>query len=140
MSTARIESLSELRRRIVEEDDPGDLLIGFLRGIGSRPSFLARGSPTKVPLLDHVVERTCRDVLGRPAAHRLLLRRVEREHLVHGLLFVERRIGAVLFFEDLLTGVLAFAPGVGGDMTVTRFRGIVLDGGPAPRNRISGLV
>lgn len=116
--------IGELKRRLIERDDPGDLLADFAGGLGMDPEFLSCGTRIQHPLLDQVVVEFCREVFGGVNKTRLVLQRIEEHAFVHGVVLADRRSGAVLYFEDVMLGALVLSPGVGRSAShVARFSG-----------------
>lgn len=124
-SSLVIQSVGDLKLRLVDGEDPRELLEAFLAGLGGSQEFAANGRPAKHELLGWVIDRINRERFGSRKPHKLNTRRIVEDALVHGVVLMEGRIGVIFYFEDILVGLVGFAPGVGDEgFTVIRFSGV----------------
>jgi hypothetical protein len=129
--------LPELKKMLLHEKDLGPVWEYFMVHFAENTEFMALGERARHTLVEAIVARVGEEMFsGTGDVKALVLSRVPKEQFIHGGFFVDGRLGAVFYFEDVQTGLMSVAEGPPSDQVkFARFSGrIVRDGAPPSRN------
>ncbi|MBI4878829.1 MAG: hypothetical protein HY812_04095 [Planctomycetes bacterium] len=107
--------LAELKRLLVWGEDPSGALLYFIDHLADDADFLERGVPIRHGLLESVLPEMARSAFGAQVRlSDLRLSLMPRHRFVHGSVRLDGAPSLVLFFEDVLVGMLASILGAEG--------------------------
>ena len=125
--------LSQLKRKLIKEDDFSKIWDFFFNHFGEDPAFFRQGQSTEDEVLKASIQEGVDQMFGREVEiQHLILYGLPRHKFIHGGFAEEGRPGTVLYFEDLQMGLstVPFMP-PNNETKVARFTAVVL---PAPSN------
>ncbi|MBD2297952.1 hypothetical protein H6G80_08730 [Nostoc sp. FACHB-87] len=97
-----------LKQKLTDEADLSNIWVFYMDNFADHPEFTDLGEPAYNQYLDNVISKTCQQMFGREIKITdLFLIYIAEHHLFHGAFFVERRIGGVIYFEDIKVGLIA---------------------------------
>ncbi|MBC6432168.1 hypothetical protein FM036_15935 [Nostoc sp. HG1] len=103
-----IDRLQELKRKLTNDADLSDIWLFYMDHFADHPEFTDLGEPADNEYLDAVLQKTCQQMFGRAIKiSDFLLIYIAPYNLFHGAFQVEGRIGGVIYFEDIKTGLIA---------------------------------
>lgn len=104
------DKLTALRSSLLTSDDFHAVMKRFHRDLGAETAFFEAGEPAEPGVLGPVLAKIAKRLFGPSARVELLALLRLREHLfVHGCLATAGRLGNVIYFEDVQTGLVALA-------------------------------
>jgi hypothetical protein len=102
--------LQTLKHKLLHDKELAPVYSFFLDHFGEHPEFMALGERTNHAFVEAVAVQVAQQMFGSDGAVRdLLLARVGEQQFIHGGLTVGGRIGGVIFFEDVQTGLVTVA-------------------------------
>ncbi|MHC4514887.1 MAG: hypothetical protein ACYTGW_12320 [Planctomycetota bacterium] len=122
-----LEQLSQLKQRLVEGNDYGEVMQDFLEALDADPSFMDLGEPVEDALLMHIIGEDGREVFGAPPQFDcVILIGVPEANFIHGSLLLCGRVANVMYFPDIGVGVFAIIVSSGNNpcTRVVRFTAI----------------
>ncbi|NDJ25757.1 hypothetical protein GS682_30065 [Nostoc sp. B(2019)] len=103
-----IDQFQELKRKLTSEADLSNIWLFYMDHFADHAEFTDLGEPAYNEYLDGVIQKTCEQMFGRAVKITdFLLIYIAEYGLFHGLFQVERRIGGVIYFDDLKIGLIA---------------------------------
>jgi hypothetical protein len=103
-----IDQFQELRQKLTSEPDLSNIWLFYMDHFADHAEFTDLGEPAYNEYLDGVIPKTCEQMFGRIVKITdFLLIYIAEYGLFHGPFQVERRIGGVIYFEDLKIGLIA---------------------------------
>ncbi len=103
-----IDRLKELKQKLTIETDLSQIWLFYMDHFADYPEFTQLGEPRSNQYLDSVIHKTCQQMFGRTVKiTNFLPIYIAKYHLFHGPFQVERRIGGVIYFEDIKIGLIA---------------------------------
>jgi hypothetical protein len=103
-----IDRLQELKQKLTDVADLSDIWLFYMDHFADHPEFTDLGEPAENEYLDAVLHKTCQQMFGRAIKITgFFLIYIAPYRLFHGPFQVEGRIGGVIYFEDIKTGLLA---------------------------------
>ncbi|WP_017651760.1 hypothetical protein [Fortiea contorta] len=103
-----IERLQELKQKLTNEADFSEIWSFYMDHFADHPEFTDLGRPAHNEYLDAVLNKTCQQMFGKPIKiTNFFLIYIAKYKLFHGPFQVEKRIGGVIYFEDIKVGLLA---------------------------------
>jgi hypothetical protein len=98
-----------LKQILVDAKDFGDVYGYFMENFGSKPEFMTFGEPLFDAGFVKVLEQVA-TLVYRKRAHIVepYLLRVAEQRFIHGAFAFGRRLGNVLYFEDIEKGLAGF--------------------------------
>ncbi|MBE9049495.1 hypothetical protein IQ243_03570 [Nostocales cyanobacterium LEGE 11386] len=103
-----IDRLQELKQKLTNEADLSHIWLFYMDHFADHPEFTELGEPTYNQYLDGVLHKTCQQMFGRAIKiTSFFLIYIAKYRLFHGPFQVERRIGGVIYFEDIKIGLIA---------------------------------
>jgi hypothetical protein len=109
-----LEQLSQLKQRLVEGDDHGEVMQDFLEALDADPSFMDLGEPVENELLMHIIGEAGREMFGDPPQFDcVILIQVPAANFIHGSFLLCGRVANVMYFPDIGIGVFAVVVSLG---------------------------
>ena len=105
--------LLKLKDMIVTNEDFSESWDYFFDHFGESRQFMALGKTVKNKLLEAVVEKVAGELYQGSTAVTIVkprLVKLRKYHFVHGSFFIEGRLGALIFFEDIDMGLMSVTP------------------------------
>ncbi|MEA5605924.1 MAG: hypothetical protein RM022_012075 [Nostoc sp. EfeVER01] len=103
-----IDQFQELRQKLTSEPDLSNIWLFYMDHFADHAEFTDLGEPAYNEYLDGIVQKTCEQMFGRIVKITdFLLIYIAEYGLFHGPFQVERRIGGVIYFEELKIGLIA---------------------------------
>ena len=103
-----IDRLQELKQKLTNDADLSDIWLFYMDHFADHPEFTELGQPTYNEYLDGVLHKICQQIFGRAIKITdFLLIYIAKYHFFHGPFQVERRIGGVIYFQDIKIGLIA---------------------------------
>ncbi|GAA6618523.1 hypothetical protein [Scytonema sp. NUACC26] len=104
----KIDRLQELKQKLTNEAELSEIWTFYMDHFADHPEFTDLGKPAQNEYLNSVIHKTCQQMFGKAIKiTNFFLIYIPEYRLFHGPFQVERRIGGVIYFEDLKTGLLA---------------------------------
>lgn len=103
----KIERWQELKQKLTDEADLSTIWLFYMDHFADHPQFTDLGEPAHSEYLDAVIRTTCQQMFGRAKVHDFLSIYIAEHKFFHGPFQVERRIGGVIYFEDIKVGLIA---------------------------------
>ncbi|MDB9372675.1 hypothetical protein [Nodularia sphaerocarpa] len=103
-----IDRLQELKQKLTIEADLSNIWLFYMDHFADHAEFTELGKPAYNEYLDAVLQSTCQQMFGRAIkiTHFLPIY-IAKYHFFHAPFQVERRIGGVIYFEDIKIGLIA---------------------------------
>ena len=102
--------LQELKQKLLSEKELAPVWSFFLDHFGQDPEFIALGERAGHPFVEAVVAQVGRQLFARDGkVTGLLLTRIGEQQFIHGGFSMAGRIGGVIYFEDVRTGLVVVA-------------------------------
>ena len=117
-------ALAELKQHMLNDAELTTVWSCFMDRFATDPEFIARGEPVRNEQLEMVLARISGQLYPQESlAIRCAFTHIPEEHFYHGSIAVSGRPGAIFFFEDIETGMLAVCDQIGtGEMKYGRFK------------------
>lgn len=104
----KIERLQELKQKLRSEKDLSRIWLFYMDHFADHREFTDLGEPAHNQYLDTVVHKTCQQMFGKKIKiNNSFLIYIAEYHFFHGSFQVDKRIGGVIYFEDIKIGLLA---------------------------------
>jgi len=104
----KIYRLQELKQKLTSVADLSHIWLFYMDHFADHPEFTELGEPTHNEYLDTVIHKTSQQMFGRAVKITDFFPiHIAKYHFFHGPFQVERRIGGVIYFEDLKIGLIA---------------------------------
>ncbi|WGV29111.1 hypothetical protein [Halotia branconii] len=104
----KIDRLQSLKQKLTGVTDLSHIWLFYMDHFADHPEFTELGEPTYNEYLDGVIQKTCEQMFGRVVKITDFLPIYIAEYgLFHSPFQVEGRIGGVIYFEDIKTGLIA---------------------------------
>jgi hypothetical protein len=104
----KIERLLELKQKLTSVADLSNIWLFYMDNFADHPEFTDLGEPTYNEYLDGVIQKTCEQMFGRAVKITDFLPIYIAEYgFFHAPFQIERRIGGVIYFDDLKIGLIA---------------------------------
>ncbi|MBN3899478.1 MULTISPECIES: hypothetical protein [unclassified Nostoc] len=104
----KIDRLQELKQKLTHEADLSHIWSFYMDHFADQPEFTDLGEPLYNEYLDAILHKTCQQMFGRAIKITgFFLIYIPNYRLFHGPFQVEGRIGGMIYFEDIKTGLLA---------------------------------
>ncbi|MBE9008523.1 hypothetical protein IQ259_26620 [Fortiea sp. LEGE XX443] len=103
-----IDRLQELKQKLTNEADLSNIWLFYMDNFADHSEFTELGEPTYNKYLDGVIHKTCQQMFGRAIKITDFFPiYIAKYHLFHAPFQVERRIGGMIYFEDIKIGLIA---------------------------------
>lgn len=103
-----IDQLQELKQKLTLEADLSNIWLFYMDHFADHAEFTDLGEPTYNEYIDAVLHKTCQQIFGRAVKITDFLPIYIAEYgFFHAPFQVERRIGGVIYFEDIKVGLIA---------------------------------
>jgi hypothetical protein len=103
-----IDRLQELKQKLTSETDLSNIWVFYMDHFADHAEFTDLGEPAYNEYLDAVLHKTCQQMFGRAIKiNDFFLIYIAKYRLFHGAFLVEKRIGGVIYFEDIKIGLIA---------------------------------
>jgi len=103
-----IDRVQELKQKLTSVADLSQIWLFYMDHFAEHTEFTDLGEPAYNEYLDGVIQKTCEQMFGREVKIAdFLLIYIAEYGLFHGPFQVERRIGGVIYFEELKIGLIA---------------------------------
>jgi hypothetical protein len=129
--------LATLKDKLANATDFGDVWTYFFDHFGEDREFIDQGDRADHPFLEAIIAQIGEELFGcKVAVENLLLTRLPDHDFYHGGFTFAGRMGNVIYFDDVQTGLLAVLMAGGSSETkMVRFTGRrMLRSGPPSRN------
>lgn len=104
----KIERLQELKQKLVSEADLSEIWLFYMDNFADHQEFTDLGEPVHHEYISNVIHKTCHLGFGKvKAIDGLLLIHIPQYQFIHGPFQYNRRIGGVIYFEDIKIGLIA---------------------------------
>lgn len=104
----KIERLQELKQKLTNEADLSNIWLFYMDHFADYREFTELGEPAPNEYLDAVIHKTCQQMFGRKITiSDFLPIYIAKYRFFHGPFQAQRRIGGVIYFEDIKIGLLA---------------------------------
>jgi hypothetical protein len=104
----KIERLQELKQKLTKEADLSKIWLFYMDHFADYAEFTELGEPTPNEYLDAVIQKTSQQMFGRAIKITDFFPiYVAKYQFFHGPFQAQRRIGGVIYFEDIKIGLLA---------------------------------
>ncbi len=104
----KIERLQELKQKLTNEADLSHIWLFYMDHFADHPEFTELGETIYNEYLNGVLHKICQQIFGRAIKITdFFLIYIAKYHFFHGPFQVERRIGGVIYFEDIKIGLIA---------------------------------
>jgi hypothetical protein len=104
----KINRLQELKQKLTSVADLSEIWLFYMDHFADDPKFTELGEPTYNQYLDTVIHKTCEQMFGRAIKITDFFPiYIAKYHLFHAPFLAERRIGGVIYFEDIKVGLIA---------------------------------
>ncbi|MBE9053530.1 hypothetical protein IQ243_24620 [Nostocales cyanobacterium LEGE 11386] len=103
-----IDRWQELKQKLTIEPDLSDIWLFYMDHFADHPKFTELGEPIYNEYLNSVIQKTCQQIFG--TAIRItdfLPIYIAQYGFFHAPFQVQRRIGGVIYFEDIKIGLIA---------------------------------
>jgi hypothetical protein len=103
-----IHRLQELKQKLTSVADLSQIWLFYMDHFADHPEFTDMGEPTHNEYLDTVIHKTCHQMFGRAIKITDFFSiYIAKYHFFHGPFQAERRIGGVIYFDDIKIGLIA---------------------------------
>ncbi|BAZ02730.1 hypothetical protein NIES37_67430 [Tolypothrix tenuis PCC 7101] len=103
-----INRLQELKQKLTHDADLSNIWLFYMDHFADHPEFTDMGEPIHNEYLHTVIRKTCHQMFGRETKITDFLSiYLAKYHFFHGPFQAERRIGGVIYFEDIKIGLIA---------------------------------
>jgi hypothetical protein len=129
--------LATLKEKLADATDFTDVWTYFFDHFGEDPEFINAGARGEHPFLASIIAQIGAELFGRKVrVENLLLTHLPDHAFYHGGFTVANRLGNVIYFDDVQTGLLAVIMSPASNETkFVRFTGRrMLRSGPPSRN------
>jgi hypothetical protein len=100
----------ELKRRLVEGTDFSETWEYYMDHFTDSPQFIEMGEPVHCEELNAIVRTTCQEMFSKSAkVDTSLVIRIQEAKFFHGPIKVDKRLGGMMFFEDIEMGMIAIS-------------------------------
>ncbi|WP_445632361.1 SnoaL-like domain-containing protein [Nostoc sp. DSM 114161] len=104
----KIQRLQELKQKLTNEADLSHIWSFYMDNFADSPKFIELGEPIYSEYLNGVLHKTCQQMFGRTIKITDFFSiYIAKYRLFHGPFQAERRIGGVIYFEDVKIGLIA---------------------------------
>src|SRR5437868_5395456 len=117
--------LATLKQKLSTSTQFSDVTDYFLTHFGHNPEFIKLGERVEHKLLQMVIEQVANQLYagkGPVVLTKPLLTHLAAQHFIHGSCFVNGHVCSILYFEDVLKGLISIAP-ADGNCHYARFSG-----------------
>ncbi|MDZ8189441.1 MAG: hypothetical protein RMX96_31965 [Nostoc sp. ChiSLP02] len=103
-----IDRFQELKQKLTLEADLSNIWLFYMDRFAEQPEFIELGEPNYNQYLNNVLQKTCQQMFGRAVKITDFFSiYIAEHHFFHAPFQVERRIGGVIYFEDIKVGLIA---------------------------------
>lgn len=103
-----IDRFQELKQKLTKEADLSNIWLFYMDHFADHPAFTDLGEPIYNEYLDAVIHKTCQQMFDREVKiTNFLPIYIGEYHFFHAPFQAERRIGGVIYFEDIKVGLIA---------------------------------
>jgi hypothetical protein len=103
-----INRLQELKQQLLKEKDLSTIWTYYMDNFADHAEFTDLGEPKQSHFLEALVPQVCQQLFGKKVKiHDLLLIYLSDYQFFHAPFVVEHRIGGLIYFEDVNTGLIA---------------------------------
>ena len=103
-----IDRLLELKQKLTDEADLSQIWLFYMDHFADHREFTELGEPAHNDFLEAVLHKSCQQIFGEAIKiNHFLLIHIAKYQFFHGPFQVERRMGGVIYFEDIKIGLLA---------------------------------
>jgi hypothetical protein len=126
--------LHTLKQKLTTAKEFSAVFTYFLDHFGEDPEFIEQGERTHSPFLESVLAEVGKQLFGKEVrVADVLLTRLPEYEFIHGACTLGGKLGNVLYFEDVRTGLLVVLSSLASSETkLVRFSGRPLQGTPTP--------
>jgi hypothetical protein len=120
----KITRLKELKQRMLREKDLSKIWLFYMDHFADHAEFTELGKPIQNEYLDAILPQICKQMFGRTVKISDFLAIYLAEYqFCHGPFEVDGRIGGVIYFEEIKTGLLAVSenPALSNEVKYSRF-------------------
>jgi hypothetical protein len=119
-----IKRLKELKEKIIKEKDLSKIWLFYMDHFADHAEFTELGEPVQNDYLEAILPQICKQMFGRTVKISNFLAIYLAEYrFCHGPFQVAGRIGGVIYFEEIKTGLLAVSenPALSNEVKYSRF-------------------
>lgn len=122
-----LKRLKQLQSRIDRDKDLGEFWEFYMSHFADHPEFLDFGGRVENPFLSEIIPRLS-ETMVKKKPRTMLFIRIPEYNFIHGSFQLPNKIGAFVYFEKKLKGVVAISDLTGSGMTkFSRFTGYPVD-------------
>ncbi len=123
--TVDLARLDELKRKLQNDRDLAPIYEFFLDHFGEKPEFHDEGTRTRHEFLESVVAQVVCQALQKKncALVGLTMTEIPDRSFIHGGFLAEGRVGGLLWFDDIETGLVALCALNKDESKFARFKG-----------------
>jgi hypothetical protein len=107
-----IDRLEELKQKLAHESDLSKIWLFYMDHFADHQEFTDLGEPARSNYLSTVILKNCQHMFGKSTkVTDFFLISIAKYKFFHGPLNVEGRIGGMIYFKDIKTGLIAVSSG-----------------------------
>jgi hypothetical protein len=125
---SNVHLLESLKRKLRKEKDFFQTMHYFYDHFGENDAFMKLGKRTRHPQFEAILQQAANSLMGSPATVRMpFLIYLPKQHFIHGACMVNGCMGNYIFFEDIISGLLAVVmPGENAETKIARITAHIL--------------
>jgi hypothetical protein len=98
----------QLKQKLIEEKDFSKIWSFYMDHFTDAPMFVEMGKPAQNKQLNAIVLKTCQEMFGKSAkVNSPIVISIAKYNFFHGPLQVGGRMGGMMYFDDIETGMIA---------------------------------
>lgn len=103
-----LSKLPQLKQTLLEASDLSEVWSFYMDNFTDLPEFVEVGEPKQNQMLEAIIPQVCEQLFGRKVKiSHLLLIYIAEYQFFHAPFAADRRIGGLIYFEDIHTGMIA---------------------------------
>ena len=104
----KINRLDELKQKLLNDADLSQIWSFYMDEFADIPEFLDVGKPKQDELLTAILPQVCQQIFGQTTKIKQLFPiYIAQYQFFHAPFFADKRIGGLIYFEDIHTGLIA---------------------------------
>ncbi len=104
----KLTQLQQLKQKLLKAADLSEIWLFYMDNFADVPDFIEVGEPKQNDFLEAAVPQICQQMFGRKTkVTNLLLIYIAEYQFFHAPFHADNRIGGLIYFEDINTGLLA---------------------------------
>jgi len=106
----KLHLLDELKQKLLNDADLSEIWSFYMDEFADISEFLDVGKPKQDGLLTAVVPQVCQQIFGQTTKiNQLFPIYIDKYQFFHAPFFADKRIGGLIYFEDVHTGLIAIS-------------------------------